>query len=238
MKRMNKWRGSWRLIWPRICFRTWTAVILMQGIYLRWKVTAMFPGCMNTSSSSSWFRVEEKETTDTDVVFTAYITCSWASWNPPQSWIHLSRRWLWTRGKDGKAPEPNERPGRRLCQNVLTEAAGPTSHSKCKIKDALTGFLCVFDDGILKHIRDCTVAEAYRCHGDSSLGLTLAELKAFRALLYIHMEHRMKRNILGRTAWGQTHGGFPCYNKTMATNCFREMTFLRRPYTCTCRMTS
>ena len=36
------------------------------------------------------------------------------------------------------------------------------------VEDALTAFVCVFDDGMLKHIRDCTVAEAHRDHSDSS----------------------------------------------------------------------
>eukprot|EP00064_Thunnus_orientalis_P010586 superscaffoldBa00001450_g10612 len=79
------------------------------------------------------------------------------------------------KGKDGKVwvvLQKTEHPGRRQRQNVLTEAAGPTAHMKCNIEDALMAFLCVFDDGMLKHIRDCTVAEAHRHCGDSSWDLT------------------------------------------------------------------
>lgn len=43
----------------------------------------------------------------------------------------------------------------------------------------------MFDNGMLRHIRDCTVAEAHRQHGVSSWDLKEAELKAFIALLYI-----------------------------------------------------
>ena len=85
------------------------------------------------------------------------------------------------KGKDGTVwmvLQPDRRPGRRQSQNVLTEAAGPTAQAKRNVEDSLTAFLCVFDDGMLKHIRDCTVAEAHQENSDSSWYLTVAELIA------------------------------------------------------------
>lgn len=90
------------------------------------------------------------------------------------------------KGKDGMVwtvIQPTEHLGRRQSHNILTEAGGPTAHAKRNIEDALTAFLCLFDDSMLKHIRNCTVAEAHLHH--NSWDLTVAELKAFIALLYI-----------------------------------------------------
>ncbi|CAM4571152.1 unnamed protein product [Leuciscus chuanchicus] len=133
------------------------------------------------------------------------------------------------KGKDGTVwtvLQSTERPGRRQSQNVLTEAAGPTAHAKRNIEDALTAFLWVFDDGMLKHIRDCTVAEAHRHRGDSSWKLTVAELKAFIALLYIRGAQGAKNMELD-SMWSEKWG-FPFFKETMARNRFREiMRFLR-----------
>ncbi|XP_026059293.1 uncharacterized protein LOC113043955 [Carassius auratus] len=133
------------------------------------------------------------------------------------------------KGKDGTVwtiLQSTERPGRRQSQNVLTEAAGPTAHAKRNIEDALTAFLCLFDDGMLKHIRDCTVAEAHQHRGDSSWDLTVAELKAFIALLYIRGAQGAKNMDLG-SLWSEKWG-FPFFKETIARNRFREiMRFLR-----------
>lgn len=58
-------------------------------------------------------------------------------------------------------------------------------HAKSNTEDALTAFLCLVDDGMLKHVRDCTIAEAHRVKEDSSWYMTLNELKAFIALIDI-----------------------------------------------------
>ena len=56
----------------------------------------------------------------------------------------------------------------------MTEDARPTVHAKRRIEVALTTFLCLVDDGMLKHIRDCTVAEAHRVKEDSSWDMTVS----------------------------------------------------------------
>lgn len=68
--------------------------------------------------------------------------------------------------------ETGENSGRRQSQNVMTESSGPTVHAKHNIEDALSAFLCLIDDVMLKHIRDCTVAEAHRVNEYSSWDMT------------------------------------------------------------------
>ncbi|XP_078116363.1 uncharacterized protein LOC144524169 [Sander vitreus] len=79
---------------------------------------------------------------------------------------------------------------------------------------------------MVKHIRDCTVAEAHRHHGDSSWDLTVAELKAFIALLYVRGAQGAK-HIDVDSLWSDKWG-LPFFTETMARNRFREiMKFLR-----------
>ena len=54
----------------------------------------------------------------------------------------------WKDGMVWMVHQPDGHPGRRQSHNVLMEAAGRD------VEDALTAFVCVFDDGMLKHIRD------------------------------------------------------------------------------------
>ncbi|XP_074485815.1 uncharacterized protein LOC141764447 isoform X1 [Sebastes fasciatus] len=133
------------------------------------------------------------------------------------------------KGKDGTVwtvLQPTKRPGIRQSQNVLTEAAGPTARAKRNVEDAHTAFLCLFDVGMLEHIRDCTVDEAHRHSGDSSWDLTVAELKAFIALLYIRGAKGAKYMDLS-SLWSEKWG-FLFFKETMSRNRFREiMRFLR-----------
>ncbi|KAK5621531.1 hypothetical protein CRENBAI_002863 [Crenichthys baileyi] len=70
-----------------------------------------------------------------------------------------------------------EERGRRQSQNALTEGL---------IQDAQTAFLCLVDAEMLIHIQGCCVAEARRVLGDdSSSDMSVDELKAFLALVYV-----------------------------------------------------
>ncbi|XP_056120044.1 piggyBac transposable element-derived protein 3-like [Rhinichthys klamathensis goyatoka] len=122
--------------------------------------------------------------------------------------------------------ELGEDRGRRQCQNVITEAAGPTAHAKRNIEDALTAFLCLVDDGMLKHIRDCTVAEAHRVKEDNLWDMTIEELKAFISLIYIRGAQGGKGMDLA-TFWS-AEWGCAFFKETMSRNRFQEiMRFLR-----------
>lgn len=72
------------------------------------------------------------------------------------------------KGRDGKVwmVDQEGKRGRCASQNVLTEAEGPTVHSKGKFQDPLTAFHCLVDQSILVHIQDH--GEAQGVLGDDS----------------------------------------------------------------------
>lgn len=61
----------------------------------------------------------------------------------------------------------------------MTEAAGLTPHAKRNIEDALTAFLCLFNHGMLNHIKD----RGTQSKGDSWWDMSVVQLNAFIALL-------------------------------------------------------
>uniref|UniRef100_A0A3B3SZ47 PiggyBac transposable element-derived protein domain-containing protein n=1 Tax=Paramormyrops kingsleyae TaxID=1676925 RepID=A0A3B3SZ47_9TELE len=122
--------------------------------------------------------------------------------------------------------ETGENSGRRQSQNVMTEVSGPTAHAKRNIEDALSAFLCLIDDVMLKHIRDCTVAEAHRVNEDSSWDITVDELKAFIALVYVRGAQGGKGMDL--VSFWSDDWGCAFFKETMSRNRFQEiMRFLR-----------
>ncbi|KAM7018170.1 piggyBac transposable element-derived protein 4-like [Tautogolabrus adspersus] len=131
-------------------------------------------------------------------------------------------------GKDGtnwETIQPGGHSGRQQSQNVLTESAGPTAHARRNIEDPLSAFLCLLDRQMLQHIQDCTVAEARRIEEDSSWDLSVAELKAFIALLYVRGAYN--KNIEMESFWSE-EWGFAFFRATMPRNRFREiMRYLR-----------
>lgn len=141
--------------------------------------------------------------------------------NPPSAEIQTAKDGtVWT------VIQCSENRGRLQSQNVMTEAAGPTPYAKRNIEDALTAFLCLVDDGMLKHIRDCTIAEAHRVEEDSSWDITVDELKAFIALIYIRGAQGGKGMDLA--SFWSADWGYAFFKETMSRNRFQEiMRFLR-----------
>ncbi|XP_049906787.1 uncharacterized protein LOC126394167 [Epinephelus moara] len=131
-------------------------------------------------------------------------------------------------GRDGtpwRSIQPGGHSGRQQSQNVLTETTGPTAHAKRNIEDALSAFTCLLDRNMLRHIQDCTVAEAHRMEEDSSWDLSIAELKAFIALLYVRGAYN--RNIEMESFWSE-EWGLAFFAATMPRNRFRDiMRYLR-----------
>ncbi|XP_035218071.1 uncharacterized protein LOC118191377 [Stegodyphus dumicola] len=77
--------------------------------------------------------------------------------------------------------------GRTPARNTVTTASGPTSFPRRNIgtNPASAGRLMV-SESMAKHIQSCTVAEARRqLRDDSNWHVTLEELDAFFALLYV-----------------------------------------------------
>lgn len=103
-------------------------------------------------------------------------------------------------------------------QNVFTETAGPTAQAKCNIEDALSAFLCLVDRKMLQHIRDCTVAESHRV--DQSWDLSVPELKAFIALLYVRGAY--SKNLGMQCLWSE-EWGLQFFRSTMPRDRFREI---------------
>ncbi|MEQ2242452.1 hypothetical protein ILYODFUR_035970 [Ilyodon furcidens] len=77
---------------------------------------------------------------------------------------------------------------RRQSQNLSTEAEGPTMYAKRQIQDAQTVFLNLVDAEMLIYVQGFIAAEACRVLGnDSCLDMSVDELKAFLALVYVHV---------------------------------------------------
>ncbi|KAK5603190.1 Protein CBFA2T1 [Crenichthys baileyi] len=98
-------------------------------------------------------------------------------------------------GKDGTVwtmVGEEESRERRQSQNALTER---------QIQDAQTAFLYVADAEMLIHIQGCSVAEARRVlEDDSSSDMSVDELKAFLALVYVR-EVKGERNMELSSFW-------------------------------------
>ncbi|XP_073672219.1 uncharacterized protein [Paramisgurnus dabryanus] len=141
--------------------------------------------------------------------------------NPPSADIQTAKDGtVWT------VIQCSENRGRLQSQNVMTEAAGPTPYAKRNIEDDLTAFLCLVEDGMLKHIRDCTIAEAHRVEEDSSWDITVDELKGFIALIYIRGAQGGKGMDLA--SFWSADWGYAFFKETMSRNRFQEiMRFLR-----------
>ncbi|KAK7896637.1 hypothetical protein WMY93_021962 [Mugilogobius chulae] len=115
--------------------------------------------------------------------------------------------------------------GRQQSQNVLKEAAGPVAEVRHSIKDAESAFLALLDLNLLCRIRDCSVAEAHRVDPDAAWELSLAELKAFIALLYVRGAYN--KSLEMESLWSE-EWGLPFFRSTMARNKYREiMRYLR-----------
>ncbi|XP_056144379.1 piggyBac transposable element-derived protein 4-like [Lampris incognitus] len=132
------------------------------------------------------------------------------------------------KGKDGtvwKVLLPTDRPGKRKTHNVITEVAGPTAHARRNIDGALASFVCLVDSDMLAHIVACTVAEARQQLGGGSWNLTVAEVKAFLAMLFIR--GALSKGMELAKMWSEKWG-VPFFRETMSRNRFKEiMRFLR-----------
>ncbi|XP_060917046.1 uncharacterized protein LOC132991999 [Labrus mixtus] len=84
----------------------------------------------------------------------------------------------------------------------------------------MSAFLCLLDSQMLQHIRDCTVVEARRIEADSSWDLSIAELKAFIALLYVRGAYN--KNIELESFWSE-EWGLAFFRATMPRNRFRKI---------------
>lgn len=85
----------------------------------------------------------------------------------------------------------DKRPGKASAQNVIKETSGPTPYAKRHIieGDMISSWKLLISEPILKHIKLCTEAEAQR-KGEKDWIITLEELDAFIALLYVRESYK------------------------------------------------
>ena len=116
--------------------------------------------------------------------------------------------------------------GKRAAQNVLTEQSG-LSRFALRMADSPVGaFQVLFDNHMLKHIQQCTNVEARRVLGNEEWEVSLCELKAFIALLYVRGAYGGK-NFPLYNFWNK-EWGVSFFQQTMSRNRCREiMRFLR-----------
>lgn len=118
--------------------------------------------------------------------------------------------------------------GRRPLQNILRENGGPTSYAKrhiCSDKP-LSAWRLIINEKILRIIKECTDAEAKRILQNDSWNISLQELEAFIALLYVRGALAAK-GLPVLSLWSKIWGPkfFP---ETMSRDRFLEiMKFLR-----------
>ena len=101
--------------------------------------------------------------------------------------------------------------GRRAAQNVLTEQSG-LSRFALRMADTPVGaFQVIFDNHMLKHIQHCTNVEARRILGNEEWVVSLCELNAFIALLYVRGAYGGKNFPF--TIFGIKNGACYFFNK-------------------------
>ncbi|CAK6973186.1 piggyBac transposable element-derived protein 4-like [Scomber scombrus] len=126
-------------------------------------------------------------------------------------------------GKDGtiwSAIAPGGHSGRQRGQNVLTESAGPTAFAKRNLEDAQSVFFSLLDRQMLQMICECTVAEAHRVEENCQWDLSVGELKAFLALLFVRGV--FNKNIEMESFWSE-EWGLAFFNSTMPRSRYRDI---------------
>ena len=116
--------------------------------------------------------------------------------------------------------------GRRGAQNIVTEQSGLSRFAFRMVDSPAGAFQVIFDNYMLKHIQQCTNVEARRVLGNEEWELSLCELKAFIALLYVRGAYG-GRNFPLYNFWNK-EWGVSFFSQTMSRNRCREiLRFLR-----------
>jgi hypothetical protein len=108
--------------------------------------------------------------------------------------------------------------GRLQAQNVFTARPGPTSYARA-ISRPVDAFRLLFDEGLFRHIKLCTVE--YARQTDSAWNVTDDELDAFVGLLYLRGCMSAKSFPL-HLLWSEAYGG-QAFRSTMNRDRFTEI---------------
>jgi len=112
----------------------------------------------------------------------------------------------------------SELPGRFQAQNVFTAKSGLTGYCK-SVKDPVDAFRLLIDDGMLRHIKNCTIQFARS--SVPNWDMSDAELATFIGLMYLRGA-RNANNFPLDDLWSQKYG-LPIFGASMARNRFREI---------------
>jgi len=113
--------------------------------------------------------------------------------------------------------------GRFQAQNVFTGKPGPTAYSRT-ITRPVDVFRLLVDEGMLRHIKCCTVEYAHT--KQPTWDMTDAELDTFIGLLYLHGVMNA-RNFPLDLLWSDEYG-CQAFRQSMSRNRFRQIkTFMR-----------
>ena len=99
----------------------------------------------------------------------------------------------------------------RAAQNVLTKQSGLSRFALCMADYSVTAYQVIFNNHMLKLIQQCTNVEARRVLGNEEWEVSLCELNALSALLYVRGAYDGKNFPL--TIFGIKNGAHHFFNK-------------------------
>lgn len=112
----------------------------------------------------------------------------------------------------------SETVGRFQRQNVLKAKSGVTAYTRL-VTSPIEAFRCLIDEGLLRHIKNCTVEFARL--SDETWEMSDSELDAFIGLLYLRGVMNAKSFPLN-LLWSKKYG-CESFRKAMSRNRFREV---------------
>ncbi|XP_072377221.1 uncharacterized protein [Diabrotica undecimpunctata] len=127
--------------------------------------------------------------------------------------------------KDGttwKVIDSRSVPGRRAQHNIYREESGPTSYAKRNVRNncVVSAWHLIINDSMLRHIKECTIAEAHQCLKNDTWTITLEKLEAVLAIMYARGVYGAKNfptNSLWSTVWGPQF-----FRQTMPRDRFKD----------------
>jgi hypothetical protein len=125
-------------------------------------------------------------------------------------------------GKDGTqwTEITHQQAGRLQSQNIFRNKPGTTSYCRT-IQEPIDAFRLFLDDGLLRHIKNCSLEYANNVNLDPSSPITLFDIEAFIGLLFIKGAMN-QANFPYDLLWSDNYG---CekFKRTMSRNRFRHI---------------
>ncbi|XP_066574776.1 uncharacterized protein LOC136764528 [Amia ocellicauda] len=130
-------------------------------------------------------------------------------------------------GKDGAIQKTSHHNADATGRWATKTHTGPTPSARCQVHSPLSAFHLLIDMQMLRHIQQHTEVEAHKSRSAGSWAVSLGELQAFVAILYVRGAFGCKGGISQENFWS-ARWGVPFFTETIARNRFREiLRFLR-----------